>query len=143
MEFGLLNITSLKEDCSLMVFIGGEIQVEEWLSDKEEIVSDTHPSGQARGSRDLVPMVKSHPIQKYLKVCTNACCTVVSMNRIADVGYAIACCCFWPGKLFYGFTSCYCCNEERPEECAVSQNKKCCRVIPPLSARDQKYRSTV
>lgn len=63
-------------------------------------VSDTHPSGQARGSRDLFPMeVKSYSIQKYLKVCTNVCRTVVSMNRIADVivGYASACSCFWPG----------------------------------------------
>lgn len=28
-------------------------------------VADSHPSGQARGSRELLPMeVKSHPIQK-------------------------------------------------------------------------------
>lgn len=31
-------------------------------------VSDSHPSGQARGSRELVPMeVKSHPVQKNIQ----------------------------------------------------------------------------
>lgn len=39
-------------------------------------------------------------------------------------GCAGACSCFWTGlALFYGFTSCYCYNEEKPEECAESQNK--------------------
>lgn len=63
------------------------------------------------------------------------------MERMADVtgGYASACSCFWTGlALFYGFISCYCYNEEKPEKHAESQNKKCSRVIALLFACDQK-----
>lgn len=62
------------------------------------------------------------------------------MEEMADVAvcYASACNCFWTAlALFYSITSCYCYNE-KPEECAESQNKKCCRVIALLLACDQK-----